>query len=92
MTHSSLRRCSRSTHEIGHDGELLVLDPSGEKVLVLNAVGAAVFELCDGARTREDIAALVSETLGVDPLVTRSDVDRFVTELLSLGLVVECPT
>ncbi len=83
------RRLECTTHENGDTGELLVLDPGGERVIVLNPVGAAVFGLCDGTRGREDIVRILVETLRVDPGVATADVERFLTELMERGVVVD---
>ena len=70
------------------DGEVVVSVGGGERALILNAVGDAVLDLCDGSRTVADIASLLRETLAVpsDVDVAR-DVSAVVDELLRAGVV-----
>ena len=55
-----------------------------EKVVVLNATGAAILALCDGQRTVVEITATLAERFqrAVD-----ADVDTFVSRLAARGLV-----
>jgi hypothetical protein len=70
------------------DGEVVVSLPGGARALILNAVGDAVLELCDGSRTAQDIATFLGETLTVP---AGADVVRDVTavldELIRAGVV-----
>lgn len=70
------------------DGEVVVSLANGERALILNAVGDAVLELCDGTRTIEDIASFVRETMAVSADVNvKDDVEAIVTELVRAGIV-----
>jgi hypothetical protein len=70
------------------DGEVVVSLRGGERALILNAVGDAVLELCDGSRTVEEIVAFLREHLSVP---TGADVSRDVTsiveELVRAGVI-----
>lgn len=70
------------------DGETVVSLRGGEKALIINAVGDAVLDLCDGSRTVEDIAAIVRESMTVpaDADVAR-DVRSLVDELVRAGVI-----
>jgi coenzyme PQQ synthesis protein D (PqqD) len=70
------------------DGEVVISIGGGERALILNAMGDAVLELCDGSRTAADIAALMRDVLAVpkDVDVTR-DVSVLIDELLRAGVV-----
>ena len=70
------------------EGEVVVSVGGGERALILNAIGDAVLELCDGSRTVADIAALLREVLAVpnDVDVAR-DVSAVDDELMRAGVV-----
>ena len=55
------------------EGEVVVSLRGGEKALILNAVGDAVLDLCDGSRTVDEIAAFVRANMTVPP---EADVSR----------------
>ena len=62
---------------------IVLLYPEG--ALVLNETAAAVLELCDGVRTREDIAAEISARYeGAD---VRADVDELLDSIAAEGLM-----
>lgn len=60
-------------------GEYALLSP--EAVIALNATGAAIVELCDAKRT---IAEIRAELRGRYDQVNDSDVQRFVTDLVTM--------
>jgi hypothetical protein len=70
------------------DGEVVVSLRGGERALILNAVGDAVLDLCDGSRTIDEIAAFVRDNMTVpaDADVVR-DVRAVVNELVRAGVV-----
>ena len=47
------------------DGEVVISVGGGDRALILNAIGDAVLELCDGSRTADDIAEFVRDALAV---------------------------
>lgn len=67
--------------------ELLVHDPAGASVHVLNATAGNVLELCDGTRTLGDIAAAVRAGVNDPHAPVERDVDRIVGEFVRLGLL-----
>jgi hypothetical protein len=69
------------------DGEAVLLDLEGKRVLGLNRVGSFVFPLLDGARTVASIAAAVSERFGVDLLQAEQDLRVFLGELAGRGFL-----
>ncbi len=79
--------------DVVHDrvGDRVVLiDAEGRELITLNPVGALVWQAMDGQRDLSAIAAIVHdavEGVGLDE-VTR-DVQSFVDELVTEGLVVE---
>ncbi len=67
--------------------ELVVFDETTFEAHALKPVAAAVFSAADGNSTVEDLAASVGATLGRE--VTMSEVDAALSELESVGLMVE---
>jgi hypothetical protein len=70
------------------DGETVISLRGGARALIVNAVGDAIVDLCDGSRTIEDIATIIRETMTVpaDADVTH-DVQRLVDELSRAGVI-----
>ena len=71
-------------------GELALFKPEDSRLILLNGIGAAVWELCDGTRDVGAIAAILEEPfemVGSDRV--QSDVAAFVAHLLELGAVEE---
>jgi hypothetical protein len=70
------------------DGEVVVSVRGGERALILNAVGDAVLDLCDGSRTVDEIAEFVRENMSVPPDVDVSrDVAAVLDELVRAGMI-----
>jgi len=61
------------------DGSTVVLQPDGKAALVLNVMGAAVLDLCDGQRAIADVAALICD---VFPDAARDQVEADVAALV----------
>jgi hypothetical protein len=75
------------THEVSETGEVVLFDEAGQRLLLLNDVGAAVWLLLDGVRSVEDIARVVTETLPADIAQVQRDVQAFLQTLHEHGLV-----
>jgi hypothetical protein len=70
------------------DGEVVVSLRGGQRALILNAVGDAVLDLCDGSRTVDEIAAFVRDNMSVPPDADVSrDVHAVVDELVRAGVI-----
>ncbi len=69
------------------EGEAVLLDLAGRRIMGLNPVGSFVFGLMDGARSVEAIAAAVAERFRVDVLRAHADVSAFLEGLSRRGLV-----
>jgi hypothetical protein len=80
------RRSSRCAWQT-LDGEAVLLDLEGRRVMGLNPVGSFVWELLDGQRTVEDLAAAVAARFGADPARAGQDVRAFLATLRERGLV-----
>ena len=57
----------------------------------LNEVGSRIWELCDGARSVSEIAALIEEEFEVDTATALADCVDFVQGLLAQKLLLEEP-
>jgi hypothetical protein len=70
------------------EGELVAQAAGGATAVILDPVGGAVLELCDGRRTVPEIAEFVCANLQVDdrPRV-EADVARLVGELVAAGVL-----
>ena len=69
------------------EGEAVILAMDTKVFRGLNAVGSRVWELIDGRRSVEDLAAAIAREFEVTPDVAARDVSAFVGELLAKGLV-----
>ncbi len=67
--------------------ELLVYDPDGDQVHVLNEVAREIFLLCDGSRNPADIAAELTERFLVERAQALADVNETLDRLIGLGLL-----
>jgi hypothetical protein len=82
------RRADRAISQDFADGTIAVLDPTGERVVMLNTTGAAVWTLCDGARTVDEIASFIqAHTAGATLDQVRADVQALLGELGGAGLL-----
>ncbi|MBU7007242.1 PqqD family protein [Phosphitispora fastidiosa] len=70
------------------DGEAVIMDPQQGKVLALNEVGSFIWELLDGARSKEDILAEICREFNVGREVAAADLEEFIAVLKSKSLVV----
>ena len=71
-------------------GETLVYDQSRDTAHCLGEVAAAVLALCDGTRTRGELAAIAAQRLGRP--FGEADVDAVLSELRGNALLDEEPT
>lgn len=79
---------AKMTHDLPEAGQLVVYNTDGEKLIVLNDVGAAVYFLIDGQRSAEEIARFVQETLpGGEASAYERDVNTFLDQLTGHGIV-----
>jgi|KBSSwiStaDraftv2_1062776.scaffolds.fasta_scaffold686132_2 hypothetical protein len=69
------------------DTEALVVDVSGGTLYPLNSVAARIWELCDGARSVEDIVHALAHEFDAEDAVIRRDAERFIDELTAARLV-----
>jgi len=67
------------------DGETVLLHIDGKELLGLNAVGARVWALCDGAHATQAIIDVIAAEFAADRSEVAVDVQRFLDELDGLG-------
>ena len=63
------------------DTEALVVDVKSGLLYPLNSVGARIWELCDGARSVDDIVHALAHEFDAEDAVIRRDAERFIDEL-----------
>jgi hypothetical protein len=69
------------------DTEALVVDVSGGTLYPLNSVAARIWELCDGARSMEQIVRELAREFDAEEDVIRRDAERFIDDLTAARLV-----
>lgn len=69
------------------EGEAVVLDLQGRRLLGLNQAASFVFPLLDGARTVAGLAAELAERFGIEQRAAEADLRAFLADLAQRGLV-----
>ncbi len=69
------------------EGEAVLLDVQGRRIMGLNATGSFVFGLIDGARTLDSLAAAVAERFGIERDRASADLSAFLGGLRQRGLI-----
>ena len=69
------------------NGEAVIISPAENVVRMLNPVGSRIWELCDGSRTLDQIAAALTEEFDVDLAHARESVSAFAADLLDKELL-----
>ena len=80
-----LRRAGTSAVEL--DDNLALYDDVGQLLIVLKRTAAAVWDLCDGSASVDDMARWLSKAHDAEPEVVGEDVRQTVRKLAELGLV-----
>jgi hypothetical protein len=80
-------RLASIAHEVQDSGDVVIFDQKGNRLLLLNDVGAAVWLLLDGLRGPQEIARMITETLPADPAAVEADVRNFLHTLVSHGVI-----
>jgi hypothetical protein len=71
------------------EGEAVLLDLQGRRIMGLNAVASLAFGLIDGKRTVGDLAAVVAGRFGVAEERALADLAAFLGDLRARGLLEE---
>ncbi len=69
------------------DGEFFLYDPVTDRIVLINHSAAVIFELCDGTRTEDEIAAEVQRLYGSEAEQLDSEVRATLVELTASGLI-----
>ena len=64
-----------------------VYNPETGMLHVLNPSALAIWELCDGQTTPEEMADAIAEISGLDPAASLDDVHKTLDDLRAAGLV-----
>lgn len=80
-----LKRNNLIIHEI--DDEILLYDPDQDRTHRLNASAALVWRACDGARTVEDIAGLLTERYEVEFAAACRDAQSTIDQMIEQRIV-----
>jgi hypothetical protein len=84
------RRRERVLARPGPDTEtVILLDPDTGQYYTLDDVGSRVWELCDGGRSVEEIAAVITSEYEAPAKTIAADVQELLAELAGEKLVVE---
>ena len=89
-TNSSPQRSARALARELND-ELVLIHVDTGIYYTLNDVGGRVWQLCDGARTVQDIAAAVCLEFDADPAEVEADVAELVADLAKEQLLTLAP-
>jgi hypothetical protein len=68
-------------------GQIVVYETQADRTHYLNPTAALILELCDGTRSRVEIAALVQEAYGL-PAAPVSEADSCLADFRRKGIVV----
>jgi hypothetical protein len=74
-------------HEVAPSDETVVYDEVGRQLIALNATGAAVWYLIDGARSVDNIVGVIVESVPAECAMVARDVSSFLSELDARGLL-----
>jgi hypothetical protein len=80
-------RAATVAHEVQETGDVVIFDEKGNRLLLLNDVGAAVWLLVDGTRCAREIARVITETLPADPATVEDDVRAFLQQLAAHDVI-----
>jgi PqqD family protein of HPr-rel-A system len=69
------------------DNENAVYDPTTGGLHLLNETARAIWELCDGETTVDEMISAIVELSGLHPDVVTEDVERAIAEFERLGIV-----
>ena len=73
-------------------GEIMLYDETADRVHMLNATAAAIWELCDGQTDEPEMVAAICQLTGLPVEVIEEDVSRLLAEFAKAGLVDLAPS
>ncbi len=82
-----ISKCTRAFSETEIDGEIVVMDLARGDFFSLTGPAAAIWRRIDGSRSRDALVAELAAEYAVDPGAMAADVDAFLAQLTSAGLI-----
>jgi hypothetical protein len=73
------------------DDNIAVYDDVGQLMILLNSSASAVWNLCDGSTTVDEIVRALTETYPDQAAVIGEDVRETLRKLVEIGLVTKAP-
>jgi hypothetical protein len=73
------------------DDKIAVYDDVGQLMILLNSSAGAVWNLCDGSTTVDEIVRALTETYPDQAAVIGEDVRETLRKLVEIGLVTKAP-
>jgi len=67
--------------------ENAVINPTNEQVYILNHTALAIWELCDGATTPEEMMVAICDVTGLPSEVVAEDLERILLEFDTADLI-----
>ena len=89
MSGSKPRRREELAHVLEEDGSIALFDRVGSRLLVLDPIGAGVWCLADGTRSRNEIVSEIVSIFDVPSARVSADVDAFLAEMGRTGMLLE---
>lgn len=80
-----LRENGMSSRQVG--GDVVILDMENSRYLTVGGSGAFLFDLLHVERDRDELVRALCDEFDVDEATAGRDVDAFLTELSSAGLL-----
>ena len=69
------------------EGKIVLIGKEGMVIHVLNKTAAHIWELCDGAKSADEITASICERFDVTPEEADADVRETISNLEKMGLL-----
>lgn len=67
--------------------DAVVISPAENMVRMLNPTGSRIWQLADGTRTVDEIAAVLAQEFAVTQAQARANADEFIAALVEKGLL-----
>lgn len=79
----------RNDHFVWRDvqGEIYILGDDGRTLRILNGTASALWKLCDGERSVEDLVSALADEYSIDPETARADTLEFLATIRGVGLL-----
>ncbi len=68
---------------------MVLYDPRADAAIGLNLTASAIWSLCDGSRSIQEITFELAREVGTEPEAIIADVERTVSELKALEIVTD---